>query len=289
MPPDHDYTVTVKLTPAQFVQTTGHQYRQTGHARRYMENQAWRQTEWHQIIQGPIAGRHNVLLITETRSAYADHVNRLKDAPGTQVVHEVEDPTIGGSMPSQFLWPRGRWGTDRPAVVFWTHKTPFPLDPSASKGCLIWSKGGGGMGDLDFPWTLDWEMAYVFGTGWHRPEGGIRSTAVLSGHHMTNRSDGEESSIDKVRHHPTQKPVSLLADEILSRAPDGLVLDPFAGSGSTLIACHQTGRRCYAIELDPRYCDVICRRFQNLTGVLPERSGGPYDFSAEPSHRKAHL
>ena len=171
------------------------------------------------------------------------------------------------------------WG-DKPAVVFWTHKRPFPADVSKSKGCLIWSKGGGGMGDLEFPWVLDWEMAYVFGNGWHRPSGGIRSTAVLSGHHMTNRSNGEESTIDAVRHHPTQKPVSLLADEILSRAPDGDVYEPFAGSGSTLIACEQTGRTCHAIELDPHYCDVICARYQRHTGTVAilESTGEPHDF-----------
>jgi DNA modification methylase len=44
------------------------------------------------------------------------------------------------------------------------------------------------------------------------------------------------------------------------------VLDPFAGSGSTLIACEELGRRCFAIELDPAYCDVIRRRYQELTG-----------------------
>ena len=43
------------------------------------------------------------------------------------------------------------------------------------------------------------------------------------------------------------------------------VIDPFAGSGSTLIACEQTGRRCFAVELDPRYCDVIRKRFEVFT------------------------
>jgi DNA modification methylase len=45
-----------------------------------------------------------------------------------------------------------------------------------------------------------------------------------------------------------------------------LILDPFAGSGSTLIACHELGRRCAAVELDPRYCDVIRRRFREYQG-----------------------
>ena len=48
-------------------------------------------------------------------------------------------------------------------------------------------------------------------------------------------------------------------------AEDATVLDLFAGSGSTLIACEQLGRRCYAVELDPRYCDVIRRRYQDYS------------------------
>ena len=49
-----------------------------------------------------------------------------------------------------------------------------------------------------------------------------------------------------------------------------MLYEPFAGSGSTLIACEQIGRTCYAIELDPRYCDVIVRRWQEFTGKQAE-------------------
>ncbi len=61
--------------------------------------------------------------------------------------------------------------------------------------------------------------------------------------------------------HPTVKPVRLVADAILDCSKrGGIVLDAFAGSGTTLIAAEKTGRRGYGIELDPRYCDVIVRR-----------------------------
>ncbi len=61
--------------------------------------------------------------------------------------------------------------------------------------------------------------------------------------------------------HPTVKPVKLVADAILDCSKRaGIVLDAFAGSGTTLIAAEKTGRRGYGIELDPRYCDVIVRR-----------------------------
>jgi DNA modification methylase len=66
--------------------------------------------------------------------------------------------------------------------------------------------------------------------------------------------------------HPTQKPVGLIAAQLgNSSRYDDIVLDPFAGSGSTLIACERLGRRCFAVELDPRYCDVIRERYQQLS------------------------
>lgn len=62
--------------------------------------------------------------------------------------------------------------------------------------------------------------------------------------------------------HPTMKPVGLCAKGILSLSGDGdIVFDPFSGSGSTLIACEQTGRKCYGCEIDPKYCDVIRKRY----------------------------
>lgn len=66
------------------------------------------------------------------------------------------------------------------------------------------------------------------------------------------------------------KPVALLEDMIgPSSLASGLVLDPFAGSGSTLIACERLGRRARVIEIDPKYAEVICRRFEEFRGILP--------------------
>ena len=62
--------------------------------------------------------------------------------------------------------------------------------------------------------------------------------------------------------HPTMKPVGLCAKGVLAMSDTGdIVFDPFLGSGSTLIACEQTGRKCYGCELDPKYCDVIRKRY----------------------------
>lgn len=82
--------------------------------------------------------------------------------------------------------------------------------------------------------------------------------------------------------HPTMKPVELIMRSIRNNTnPSQIVLDPFGGSGSTIIACHHTGRVGRLIELDPVYAEVICRRYQEHTGNLPinDRTGEPHDFT----------
>lgn len=77
--------------------------------------------------------------------------------------------------------------------------------------------------------------------------------------------------------HPTMKPVELVSRAIRnSSQPGQIVFDPFGGSGTTLIAAAQCDRVCYSIELDPKYVDVICRRFFEHTGIAPVRSSDGY-------------
>ena len=89
--------------------------------------------------------------------------------------------------------------------------------------------------------------------------------------------------------HPTMKPVDLVVRALEnSTDPRGLVLDPFAGSGTTLIAAHRTGRVAALVEIDPVYCDVILARFAAHTGITPtlEATGEPF-VSAVPIHRNS--
>jgi len=73
------------------------------------------------------------------------------------------------------------------------------------------------------------------------------------------------------RMHPTQKPTLLIADILDRWSPARCVVaDTFVGSGSTLIACENTGRRCYGMDIDPHYCDVAVRRWENFTGKTAE-------------------
>ena len=79
---------------------------------------------------------------------------------------------------------------------------------------------------------------------------------------------GTEKEFDKKRHHPTQKPVALVqwffdyfGFEKLTN-----VFDCYLGAGTTLIACEKYNKICYGMELDPKYCDVIIKRWENFTG-----------------------
>jgi DNA modification methylase len=88
--------------------------------------------------------------------------------------------------------------------------------------------------------------------------------------------------------HPTCKPVALVADAIRDVSRRGaIVLDPFAGSGSTLIAAEKTGRRAYLLEVDPTYCDVIIRRFETYTGKAAQLDGEGVTFEEAANTRVA--
>ena len=92
------------------------------------------------------------------------------------------------------------------------------------------------------------------------------------------------------KEHPTMKPIPLLAYPIMnSTMSNCTVLDPFGGSGSTLIACEQTNRICYMMELDPKYCDVIVNRYikqvDSDQDISVERDGHiiPYSNLKKPA------
>ena len=79
--------------------------------------------------------------------------------------------------------------------------------------------------------------------------------------------EGSRDAEGITRVHPTQKPVGLMGYILTDFTEEGDgVLDLFGGSGSTLIACEQLNRKCYMMELDPHYCDVIIERWEQFTG-----------------------
>ncbi len=134
------------------------------------------------------------------------------------------------------------------------------------KNICIWNKSNGGMGSL---YRSKHEMVAVFKNG-----SASHTNNVLLGKHGRYRTNVWDypgvntfGSTDDLKMHPTVKPVAMVADAIMDCTNrGGIVLDPFAGSGSTLIACEQVGRIARCIELEPKYCDVIVRRWQEFTG-----------------------
>lgn len=136
---------------------------------------------------------------------------------------------------------------------------------------VIWHKPGGGMGDLTKTFSSDYEVALV----WNR---GAELCGKRIGSVWTINKDGAATYV-----HPTQKPVAL-PEEALDKTTErgALVLDLFGGSGSTLIACEKTGRQARLMELDPRYCDVIVKRWQQFTGKTAklEGTGEPFPVDA---------
>lgn len=142
---------------------------------------------------------------------------------------------------------------------------------------LVWDKGSMALGHSDYHYRHE---PILFG---YTPGGGRRGRGGEGWY-----GDNSQVSVFNVpkparnREHPTMKPVELIVQCLSNSAPvAGLVLDPFGGSGSTLIACHDTGRVARLIELDPRYVDVICRRYQEHAGDKPvlESTGEPHDFT----------
>jgi hypothetical protein len=122
-------------------------------------------------------------------------------------------------------------------------------DPRA---VLIWDKGEGvGMGDLAFPWRPNYETIAVYGQGWS----GKRTTSVVRGSVVAFG----RGSVSNGRRHPHEKPLSAMA-ELVGKAPPGDIIDPFAGSGSTLVAAALLGRDAWGAEIDPRYRDTLLGR-----------------------------
>jgi DNA modification methylase len=124
---------------------------------------------------------------------------------------------------------------------------------------LVWDKVDAGLG---WRWRRSWEA--IIEASYGKPKswyGGAEKRNVLR----------YPRAIPQADEHPTPKPVPLLEELIRASAPSrGLILDPFAGSGPTLIAAERTGRTCLAVEIERRYCDIALARWEALTGQQAE-------------------
>ena len=133
------------------------------------------------------------------------------------------------------------WEAD---VQFWFGANYYP-ECLPSSGCwVVWDKNNGGsdQADAELCWTNQKGVVRIY----------------------------KQASEKRNRVHPTQKPVELVEWCFERWQVETLIADPFAGSGVSFITAEKTGRKCYGMELDPKYCDVIVKRWEDFTGKKAE-------------------
>src|SRR5271156_6910085 len=141
------------------------------------------------------------------------------------------------------------------------------LEQFGLENLCVWNKNNGGMGSL---YRSKHELVFVFKNG-----SGAHINNIELGRHGRYRTNVWDYAgvntmragrMDDLAMHPTVKPTALVADAILDCSKrQGIVLDCFGGSGTTLLAAEKTGRRGYLMELDPAYVDITIQRYQKLT------------------------
>ena len=159
------------------------------------------------------------------------------------------------------------------------------------KNLCVWAKDNAGMGTL---YRSQHELIFVFkhGRAAHRNNvdlgrhGRYRTNVWRYGGINSFSRKTEEGNLMEI--HPTVKPVAMVADAILDCSARGdIVLDPFLGSGTTLMAAERTGRCCYGMELDPLYVDTVIRRWQVYTGGLARHAATGCTFDEMASEMGA--
>jgi DNA modification methylase len=231
-------------------------------------------------------GQHRLLCGDSTDS---DAVARLMDGEKADMV--FTDPPYGISYKSNWASKeRERFDEIKndnvildilPSIILlsknnihwyvWTSHQVYPIWRDKFneyyKSTIIWSKKSGAMGDLSGDYVVNYEMALFCHYG-RKTLNGKRESAVWD---LTR-----DSGLDY--QHPTQKPISLSEKAIINSSDkNDLVVDIFLGSGSTMVAAHQLNRKCYGMELDPKYCQVIVDRMHKLDPSLEIKiNGKPY-------------
>jgi hypothetical protein len=210
-----------------------------------------------------ILGKHRLLCGDSTK---AEDVARLMDGKKADAL--VTDPPYGIGIDGQKEDSKNSnpkhnrkahefrgWDKERPTAatfellrnyandaIIWGGNYFADMLP-ATRGWLVWDKGQKNldMSDGELAWTTFNKPLRIFEANRGQLHGSV---------------------------HPTQKPASLI--EWCLNMTEGTVFDPFLGSGTTLIAAEKTGRTCYGMELDPKYCDVIVKRWEDFTGKKAE-------------------
>ena len=152
------------------------------------------------------------------------------------------------------------WGNNKPQIVFGSWRAPRP---SRVDHRLIWHKQGQAPGPANSAFMVQDEEIYIAGQGYIRTSPPMRSVIATT----------EARSVEVARiGHPTPKPVPLMEMLIGRCQPAWIIADPFAGSGSTLVAAKRLGRKAIGVELEEKYCEIAANRLAQ--GVLNLWEGG---------------
>jgi len=229
-----------------------------------------------------ILGRHRLMCGDSTS---IDAVEKLMDGKKADVL--FTDPPYGYKYQSNYQKKHSMLINDDVHLDFMPSAIPFMFDNSCAfifgsfqsisrwidyvgshlsyKNLIVWKKNNWSMGDLKGAFAGQHELI-IFA---HK--GKID---------LIGKRDPDVWVFDRVPPdiHPTQKPIEMI-EYALSKVKSGFVLDLFGGSGSTLIACEKTNRDCNMMELDPKYCDVIIKRWQDFAGqkAIHAETGEKFD------------
>lgn len=144
------------------------------------------------------------------------------------------------------------WGK-RPAIVFGSWRMPRP---ESAKHILIWHKAGAFAGVRSgHPFISNHEEVYILGDGW------VSTGKPL--YSVMTTTEARHVAVQQIGH-PTPKPVGLM-EQLIERCPPGVIADPFAGSGATLLAARNLGREAIGVELEEKYCELIAKRLSQQT------------------------
>jgi len=182
------------------------------------------------------------VLVTDPPYGIAWEAGALNDKKD---VRRSAEQSISSDESSQVRDMALNMWSKKPAIVFGTWKIPRPKNTS---NVLIWHKANKQPGVLTHPFYSNHEEIYVLGTGYL----GKPMHSVIT----TNEHRGMQP---RLIGHPTPKPVGLM-ETLIAKCPGEVIADPFAGSGATLVAARNLGRKVIGVELEEQYCELIVKR-----------------------------
>ena len=198
------------------------------------------------------------VLVTDPPFGIDRAQNGMQFSNGKRVTgRTVRNAVKGDSSPETRDAALTRWGA-RPALVFGSWRITRPAD---TRQRLIWHKANSSPGVTTAPWFGTDEEIYVLGRGFTgKPESNV---------YVTHELRGGREGLSARTGHPTPKPIGLM-EALISHCPPGIVTDPFAGSGATLLAARNLGRRAVGVELEEKYCELIAKRLAQQAFDLGE-------------------